>query len=219
MKKRLIVFLALMALAIPTICSATPPNQGAYVSGFAGVAIPSDADATGPNLDDRVSFDPGAYVGGTGGFDFGYLRLEGELSYKRGEIARVNDRLRGNTYRDIDDSVGVLAMMGNAFLDMHNPSPITPYLGGGIGLATIYLEDTFGSSPSTGFQRLYEKDDDTVFAYQAGAGLEININRILSLDLGYRYFRTLRASFTDRSNDHEMRFESHNLAAGIRVKF
>jgi len=203
------------------ICSATPPIQGAYVSGFIGAAVPADTDVSGFDLDDRVEFDPGVNIGGTGGFDFGLWRLEGELSYKHGEITSVTDRISGIRYRDIDGSVGAMAMMGNLFLDLHNQSPITPYLGGGAGFAAMHLSETSGTSTFSGNRiELYQSDDDTVFAYQVGAGLEIALSSMLSLDLSYRYFGTSRASFNDDTSfDNELRFESHNAAAGIRVTF
>lgn len=225
MKKGFTALFALVILAIPAVCLATPPVPGAYVSGFIGASIPNDTDVTGSAIDDRVRFDPGVNLGATGGFDFGMLRLEGELSYKHGEITSVVINANSSTperFRSIDGRIGVMAMMGNMFIDLHNPSPITPYFGGGIGFAAVHQDDTFGTSTINGDRlQLYESDDDAVFAYQAGGGLEISLNRILSLDLSYRYFRTSRASFNDDSFsiDNELKFESHNAAAGIRVKF
>lgn len=222
MRKGFVALFALVILAVPALCLATPPVPGAYVSGFIGASVPNDINVTGSQIDDRVTFDPGVNLGATGGFDFGILRLEGELSYKHGEIVGVLDRIAAERFRSIDGRIGVLAMMGNMFIDLHNPSPITPYFGGGIGFATVHQSDTFGTSVINGDRvQLYESDDDAVFAYQAGGGLEIALNRILSLDLSYRYFRTSRASFNDDtfSQDNELKFGSHNAAAGIRVKF
>src|SRR6266567_1959556 len=174
MNKKLFSFILLAALVTPAISSAAPPRMGPYFSGFAGIAIPSNTDSTAFDLNDRVEFDPGINVGGTAGFDFGYLRAEGELSYKHGEMSRVNDRVNGVIYNDIDGSIGALAMMGNLFVDLHNPGPITPYFGGGIGFAVMHQSDTFGTSTFSGARReLYRSDDDTVFAWQAGAGLEM----------------------------------------------
>jgi len=221
MKKSLLAFLALAILAIPTICLAAPPTFGPYVSGFVGAAVTADTDVTGSNFDDRVEFDPGINIGGTVGFDYGFMRLEGELSYKQAEIARVIDRIGAETFRNVDGRIGALAVMGNIFFDLHNPSPVTPYLGAGVGFAALHQSDTFGTSTAFGDrQLLYQSDDDSVFAYQAGAGLEIALSSMLSLDLSYRYFRTSRASFNEDTNiDNELRFESHNGAVGIRVKF
>ena len=228
MKKRLIVFVALAILAIPAIGSALPPRPGPYVSGFLGVSLPVDTEVTstqyGPGIktfNDRIEFDPSISIGGSGGFDFGYLRIEGELSYRNGEMSSITEKISQTKFANVDGRVGVSAMMFNAFFDMRNPSPVTPYIGGGIGFATLNLGDTYGTDTNTGYrERLYRSDDDTVFAYQAGAGLEIALTRMLSLDLGYRYFGTAKAKFNrNTSTATEMKFESHNASVGFRVKF
>lgn len=229
MKKRLItVAAALTALSIPTIGTAAPARPGGYVSGFIGASITRDTDATTVDyiapvttFDDRIQFDPGINIGGTGGYDFGFFRLEGELSYKHAEMKAINDRNSGARYRSIDGSLGTLAMMGNAFFDLHNDSPVTPYWGGGVGLAVLNLSDTFGTNTNTGTRDfIYSEANDTVFAYQAGGGVEIALNRQLSLDVGYRYFGTSTATFDkDITRTTELKLESHNVAVGLRVKF
>jgi opacity protein-like surface antigen len=225
MKRSLIVFAALVILIVPTICPATPPRPGPYVSGFAGVSVPRDTDATTNDLfsnetfNERVEFDPGVYAGGTAGFDLGFLRLEGELSYRYSEIKAVTDNFSGFQFGNVDGNIGALAVMANAFIDLHNASPITPYFGGGVGFAVLHLDDTFGINSMGETEHLYPKDDRTVFAYQAGAGLEIALNPMLSLDVGYRYFGTDRARFESGDLKTSLKFESHNAVVGVRVKF
>jgi opacity protein-like surface antigen len=227
-KMKKLVFITLVILAIPTICSAMPPRPGPYVSGFLGVTFPVTTDVTstqyGPGAEtfkDRVEFDPGINIGGSVGFDFGFLRLEGELSYKNGEMSTITEQISQTRITNVDGRVGALAMMLNAFFDLRNASRFTPYIGGGIGFANLHMNDTFGTETTTGNRtRLYRSDDDTVFAYQAGAGLEIALTNMFSLDLGYRYFGTTKAKFNNHSSTAtEMRFESHNASIGFRVKF
>lgn len=229
MKRSLIVITFLAILAIPAIAAATPAHPGAYFSGFLGVSVPMDTDVTTADFfspatfDDRVEFDPGINVGGSGGYDFGVIRLEGELSYKQSDIRSVTDQADGFRFGNVDGDLGAFAMMFNAFIDLHNNTMVTPYLGGGVGFAVLNLSDTFGTDVVDGVAErvlLYLDDDDTVFAYQAGVGLEIALNRQLSLDLGYRYFGTTRARFdTNLDVTTELRFESHNGVVGFRVKF
>ncbi|TWJ26425.1 outer membrane protein [Geobacter argillaceus] len=228
MKKHLItVAAAFTALSLPAICTASPARPGGYVSGFIGASITRDTDATTvdyvvpKNFNDRIQFDPGITVGGTGGYDFGFLRLEGELSYKHAELKAIDDKSSGSRYRSIDGSLGALAMMGNVFFDLHNNSRVTPYWGAGAGLAVLNLSDTFGTNTTTGSRDfIYSGANDTVFAYQAGGGVEIALNRQLSLDLGYRYFGTSTATFDkDVTRTTELKLESHNVAVGLRVKF
>lgn len=220
MIKKLLAAVLLTMFAVPSLSHAASYRMGPYVSGFVGVAIPSDTDSSSgfSGLNDRIEFDPSVNGGVTAGMDFGLLRIEGELSYKHAEMATVHDQTPGGlTYHNVDGNLGALAMMMNMFIDLHNPGPITPYFGGGIGFASLHQSDTF----SAGGVRLYRDDNDAVFAYQVGAGLEIPMNRMLSLDLSYRYFRTSEATFNqgDPTFENRLRFESHNLAAGLRLKF
>lgn len=223
MKVHFIVLAALVTLAIPALCAATPPRPGPYMSGFIGVSAIQNTDVAsydyvaGKSFADRVEFDPGINIGGTAGFDYGFIRLEGELSYKYSEIATITDQINRQRFHNADGNLGALALMFNAFLDLHNDSPVTPYVGGGIGFATMRLSDTFVSEYGP---PIYQEDTDSVFAYQAGAGLEIALNQRLSLDLGYRYFATTKATFgSDRDITTELKLQSHNAAIGLRVKF
>jgi opacity protein-like surface antigen len=224
MKKALLTLAALSILILPSLTSAAQGRPGGYASVFLGVSLLDDTNVTTDvypdTYFDRIEFDPGVYVGGTAGYDFGMIRLEGELSYRQNEMDKLTDR--GNTgfdYSGVDGDVGVFTAMANAFLDLHNDSPITPYIGGGMGLATIYISET--SATIDGIrQPIYAEDDESVFAYQAGVGLDIALNRQTSLDIGYRYFETEKARFnSDWEQSKSLKLQSHNVAVGFRFKF
>lgn len=218
MKRILIAAAAIAIWGIPAISQAVPARPGGYLAGFLGVSIPRDADVDsydGTIYNDRVEFDPGIAVGGAVGYDYGFLRMEGEISYRQSEINGVTDRPSGVPYTGVDGDVGALAFMANAFFDMENNTPITPYWGGGIGFAVLDVSDTTSAQG-----QLYYEGDDTVFAYQAGAGVEIALNPFVSFDLGYRYFGTSKATIDEDSlQSTKFRLESHNVLAGLRVKF
>ena len=173
-------------------------------------------------FNDRIEFDTSINLGGSGGNTIWVLFwVEGEISYKNGEMSSITDQTKPARYANVDGRVGVYSMMFNAFLDLRNPSVVTPYIGGGVGVAALHLGDTYGTNTTTGARlRLYESDNDAVFAYQAGAGLEIALTPRFSLDIGYRYFGTAKAKF-DRSafSTTEFKYESHNASVGFRVKF
>lgn len=225
MKTRTIIFILMMAvMAVPEFSMAAQLRQGFYASAFTGITVASDADVSsisgGSNFNDRAEFDPGINAGGTFGYDFGMGRLEGELSYKHSEIKTVTDRQTGYRYRSVDGSLGAFAVMFNGFVDLRNDSRVTPYLGGGIGFASLHLSDTSGIASNGVRTILYDKADATVFAYQLGAGMEIALNRRLSLDVGYRYFATERADFdSDWNSSASMKLETHNGTVGVRFKF
>jgi opacity protein-like surface antigen len=228
MKRALTTLALLIVVALPDISQAMPMMPGPYVTGFIGATMPRRNDdvtttdffsTSNPVYNERTRFDPGVYVGGAGGFDFGFIRLEGELSYKEADIKSITDNTGVNQYHNIDGNLGALAFMTNAFFDFHNYTPVTPYVGVGIGFAVLNLSNTFAFN---GNQRplMYPRDNDAVFAYQVGAGLDIALNRRFSLDLGYRYFNTDWASFSGNSlTTTGIRFESHNATVGFRTKF
>lgn len=229
MKRSLIVLVALVTLSVPVVCAAAPPHPGPYAAGFLGVSAASDTDVgstdffTGRSFNDRVEFDPGIFVGGAFGYDFGMIRAEGEISYKHAEISAITDQSDGFRFGNVDGYVGAFAFMANAFFDVHNDSPVTPYFGGGIGFAALHISDTFGTDfrGTPAFRPLlYAEDDAVVFAYQAGAGVEIALNPMLSLDVGYRYFGTERATFDENpAIATNLKLESHNGMVGVRVRF
>ena len=229
MKTNALSLFLIVSLLTPAICSAASARPGGYVSGFIGVSAPRDTTVTtddfvlNTTFVDNVEFDPGVNAGMTGGYDFGYLRLEGELSYKYADIKSITDTADNFGFKSVDGDLGVFAMMFNGFFDLHNNSPVTPYVGGGIGFATLYLSDTYGTDTRGGITTrtlLYTEDQDTVFAYQVGGGLEIALNPMLSLDLSYRYFGTDDARLEDNPfQTSKFNFESHNTAIGLRLKF
>jgi opacity protein-like surface antigen len=228
MKTFFITIATLLVFSIPSLSLAAGGRPGPYLSIFLGSSIATNTNVSGFDYSsnssgtlfsgDTVKFDPGIYVGGTGGYDFGYLRLEGELSYRNSNIDSVSFA-NGERFRNVDGDLGAFATMFNVFFDIQNPSRVTPYLGGGIGFATLHLSDTHGYGNTQGYTQLYDKSSDTVFAYQIGAGLDIALNRLLSLDLGYRYFATDKASLEGDFITSNLRLESHNAKIGLKFKF
>lgn len=204
--KRLVILVLVLLITLPA--AAMADSGRGYVSAFIGTNMVKDTTITdysaSPPYRDRLEFDPGTYGGVTGGIDFGMLRLEGEISYRGNEVDSLTEE-DGTTHSDFDGYVGLTAFMLNAFIDIETGSMVTPYVGGGVGLANLSIEDL----------PFYEDDDDTVLAYQLGAGLGFNITRSFTVDLGYRYFDTERADFYKASMD----YRSHAVAVGFRYTF
>jgi len=225
MKTLLGIVFTLLIFSIPSLSLAAADRPGPYVSGFLGTSFARDAtvnsfdSSSGGSFSDQVTFDPGVYVGGTGGYDFGFLRLEGELSYRHAGIDKVTNNSTGERFRNVDGDVGVFATMFNAYFDLHNPSRVTPYVGGGIGFATIHISNTNGVGSIQGYTPLYDESNDTVFASQVGAGMDIALNSRYSLDIGYRYFVTEKANLDGDVISSNMKFESHNALVGFKFKF
>ena len=220
MKKSTLILATLLTCAMTTNGFAAQSKPGAYVSGFLGFSNTNSATMETTDFlatptatyNDRLEFDPGLFIGGTGGYDFGMIRLEGELSYRDAGINKVNSD------RSVDRNLGMLAMMINAWFDLENQTPVTPYLGVGVGFVSLNFDKDYYDR-TTGAPVFYE-DHASTYAFQAGGGLELSMTPRFSLDLGYRYFMTGKATF-DKYYDLEnkLKVESHNVALGFRTKF
>jgi opacity protein-like surface antigen len=224
MKLRLVTAITILALTVPMVCSAAALKSGPYFSGFLGTSFARDTTISGfdffngASFSDQVSLDPGIYTGGTAGYDFGFIRVEGELSYRHSGIDTITES-NGSRFRNVDGNLGVFATMVNVFFDVKNDSRVTPYFGGGIGAATLYLSKTTGFNSSGTYGIIYDESNDTVFAAQVGGGMDIALNNRFSLDLGYRYFVTDKAKLEGDFVTSNFRYESHNGLVGFKFKF
>jgi opacity protein-like surface antigen len=222
MKKTLLTIAAIATLTLPALAGASPGKPGPYLSGFIGFNQTKDANIETTDFvfndvqNHTMEFDSGSFIGGTGGYDFGIVRLEGELAYRNAEINKLTSAT-GTRYRGVDRNLGMLSFMCNAFFDLENPSPVTPYWGAGVGVVSLNLDDDFND---TAGDPIFYSDTASTYAVQAGGGLEFSITPRFSLDLGYRYFRTGTATFDKHSDlENKLKIESHNVALGFRAKF
>lgn len=204
MNKNLLAFsgfaLALL-LTSPAYSAETP--VGPYVSGNLGLAMPSDSDATdpgAPGLTLNTSYDTGWTLGAALGYNFGNTRIEGEVAYQKADEDKVS--FAGVTWDSTAD-ISALSFLVNGYYDFTNSSAFTPYLSAGLGFAKIKWADDGYSA------------DDTVFAYQVGAGVGYALSKNVTLDAKYRYLATSDAKF----DTTETEFASHNLLFGVRVNF
>lgn len=167
---------------------------------------------TGWGLGGSIGYRPAADGG-----NWRNLRLELEWHHQRADVDKV--KTFGGSFNATGGDVRVDALMMNLFFDatFRDPglkSTFTPYFGGGAGLATVKLDDTFDLGNTA------EKDD--VFAFQLMTGVTYAPELIpyTEWSLGYRYFNTTDASFAYVGGGKmEVDYDSHNLEAGVRFLF
>ncbi len=107
--------------------------------------------------------------------------------------------------------------MVNALHDFETGGPITPYIGGGLGIAWVDLDD-YGIAAVPNVL----DDDDSAFAWQviAGVGYEVTPRATISLD--YRYFSTeadVTTSAATGSVSNDVDLDNHTLMIGLRYRF
>jgi opacity protein-like surface antigen len=113
-----------------------------------------------------IEFDTGIAFSGLIGYKLSNLRLEGELAYQTVEGT--------NTSRtDVNADVNIVRFTGAAYYDFELFS-LRPYLGGGMGVASL---DTSG-----GFE-----NNDSAFTWHGEAGLTFNLTDQFAILPSYRY--------------------------------
>lgn len=193
----------LVSLHISDVCGA----GNFYINGNGNLVLLRDTDLTESGVSREVTFDSGFGFGGGGGYDFDFLRVEGEILYRTSDINKVSTVEHGTVSSSGDMSA--LSFMVNGFYDFKNRTFITPYIGGGIGVALVDL------SAITAETIRISGGDDTVFAYQAEVGFNNAINESMSFDFGYRYFATTDPSL----GGTEAEYKSHNFVIRFRYGF
>ncbi|NTU58169.1 MAG: porin family protein [Chlorobiaceae bacterium] len=191
MKKHLSMLAAALIAAGTFSAPATAAEH--YLSGNVGFAWVNDVPTVAAF---NLSPDAGVSMLGAIGCDYGSYRLEAEAGYQNNNF--VNN-----------GTIKIVSLLGNGYYDF-NTAGVKPYITGGIGVATVRLRDITLNS------NVRLDDDETTFAYQVGAGLQVPLTNKVMLDARYRYFGTteFRTTLTgDKSID------SNSLLLGLRVNF
>ncbi len=136
----------------------------------------SDAGDTEQHEISDKGFGGALSVGAATKLQYGTLRAELEYS-KKADL----DNSYTSMGESFDTKLKTQSLMLNAYYDIDTGSKITPYVGGGIGLARVELNDQY-------WKDLYDKKiDDTNFTWQIGAGIAYAVTDNFSVDAGYRY--------------------------------
>ncbi len=178
-------------------------SAGMYASGNLGVVWLNDADISDSYDSGELSFDTGASLTGSFGYEFGNgFRTEVELGARANDIDEIS--VSGYGSGSVDGDVTAVSTMLNAFYDFMPKSKVSPFLGFGIGYANVVIDiDNLGD------------EDDNVFAYQGAAGISYAFNERFKGDLQYRYFATEDPKFDGLDSE----YKTHNLMVGLRVGF
>jgi opacity protein-like surface antigen len=211
MKKNILLIIG--CAIILSISSIAYSAEGVYVSANLGLALANDSDLSDSTGTGTMEFDPGISGGVAAGYDFGCPRIEGEIVYQRNNLDMMSVSVPGigSGSLAVTGDVTSTAFLINGYYDFKNNSSVTPFIGGGFGMAKV--EASAITVP--GFGTISSSVDDTVFAYQVGAGLGFAVNEKLSIDLKYRFLGTSDPNFEGTT----VTYSTNNFYAGLRVSF
>lgn len=228
MKKIAVAVLA----AICTLPFAAEAAEHPYFVVGAGIDFPGqevDAPAYFSDFGVRTDTKAGFLAICAGGYKvLQNLRVEGQVGYRSSKIDNVELTYMNVVGIGVDGGSGDIAslsFMANTWYDFYLGQRWLPYFGAGVGAAQVSLKDfsigthpTIPNPPTT--QRLLVDDKDWQFAYQLGTGLGYELNQAFTIDLGYRYFATLKPKFVDAGgNELEADYSHQSLQLAVRYKF
>lgn len=134
------------------------------------------------------------------------FRTEAELGYHRNGLEKVSGGAFGTRFTgDIDGHVDAISGMMNVLYDYNTSGSLTPYIGGGMGVADVSVVSN----------SLAVDDSDLVFAYQFMGGVRYALTDNLGMRLGYRYFATSTPEIQGSKGD----YGTHNVELGFTVGF
>ncbi len=218
-----------------------PSDRGIYIKGYVGQANPDVGDLWTDRFDSSFSVQhkeiksSPLYGIGVGWQARHWLRFDGTIEY-RGDAMFVGQDLYtiggpgANEYSaDIKSWLG----LANAYIDMGNWCGFTPYIGAGIGFASVSVNGLrddginapAGNSPSVAFAG---DKTSTNLAWAIHAGVSYDVTPQFVVDLAYRYtdlgsaqsgaIVTYDGGDTVASGLHIKDITSNDLLLGFRYK-
>jgi len=213
-KKILLTGIVLAVLATGFQAKALDERWPQWYVGVSGsINMLNDADISGSALNGSASFDAGYGLIGTIGYrpnsdisPLNNMRFEIEAGYRVNDL----DKSGGTTSLAFapftaGGQIKSVSYMVNALYDVKTDTQITPYFGAGVGYSNVE----------------YQNDSDMVFSYQfmAGVGYEPTLIPNTIWSIGYRYFGTQDASLNTGFAPYVIEYGSHNLEAGLQMRF
>ncbi len=200
------MLLAGSMLAAPAaLAQGAGPAPGWYLGAGAGINLKEDSNLSGAGVGD-IDFDLGPAGLLNFGYRFGYLSLEVEPSirYNSGDTSVSNGNGR------------TIGLMGNVILDFFPQSAFSLYVGLGVGGA----ESKYTKLRTGGGAKLLSDNDDINFAGQGIAGIRYTLNPNWTLNLSYRYFRTIDPDLKLAGGGNvDAEDRNHSLIAGFTYHF
>lgn len=190
------VLATLVALSLPAIALADE-HRGFYIQGDVGhtsvKAKIYDESKTAKSFSPRLS----------AGYDFGDFRVAADYTHYKSH--KESGRISSSTTYDAKAKIQSFGV--SAIYDINLQSPVKPYVGAHVGINHVSFDTKeYGTSSIEHYETRKTK---TGLGVMTGIGYDINQN--IALDAGYRY------NYWGKFDG--VKVHSHELSAGVRVKF
>ena len=119
-----------------------------------------------------------------------------------------------NQAADIDAHYSATSLMFNGWYEFETNSKWKPYIGGGLGISEINLDVDKIQETSISYD-----ERDSVFSFQLGTGIDYEISENILIGISYRFYSNEGAELSDGTDDVDIDYNSHNILAGIKIRF
>lgn len=183
------LFLATALIAFGGAASAQS-LQDPYGFVFGGITFEGEAETDGTitppggNQSVDTEYDTGYNFGlGVGANITPSIRAEVELAYSESDADDIFFSGNGDAAEvNVGGGIQITTLFANGYYDFDTGGPITPYVGGGLGVAFVEQDLVYGPGVEV-------NDDDTVFAAQLIAGASYDLSETVALTGDVRYRR------------------------------
>lgn len=168
-----------------------------YIKGFSGLNATNGLKWDDGHYDCRA----GIIAGGSIGYKFNLILLEGEFSYRNNSIDHITT---DNIGFDLSGDLKQYCGFGNLLFNIPVTFRFSPYVGVGYGYRhlTVNFKETFDAPPAR-INSIKESG-----AYQVIGGLDFVLYKRVSLQLEYRYLDSFRTTCCN-----------HNVDVGLTVHY
>ena len=222
-----------LAVAAAALSAPAMARDGeGYFGADLGISQLQDVDidiGTAPavTVDHSMGYDLGAFLG----YDFGMLRIEGEVAYKEYEPDTLTavapgipqfvagPPFRTGTFNPVEGELQVVTAMANAMLDFGGNHGVGFAVGVGAGHAWVESDYAVARN-GAGVDVNYLAGKDHNWAWQGLAQVRIPVTERAEIGLKYRYLNTMQMQMLDsagRTNSFEL--ESHSALVSFIANF
>ncbi len=210
--------LAVTLLAVPGYAAAEGPYFGIQAGALDtdDVSWQSGFDIFPVTID--TSYEGGTVYGVTLGRDGDTVRFEAELARREDEVESLV--IDGSPLAGPAGAANATSLMLNFYYDFGDSDRVTPYIGGGFGVASLDFVD-FGFD-IVALENLLDDDAD-VFAYQAILGAAFQLSDRVAISLDGRIFETEDADLTTSEraggSPTTLSYAAVDVRLGVRFAF
>ena len=207
----LLATMALTAFVSPALAMEAGHTYIAVQGGFGQQENHDFNNASGARVSTKME-EGFVVIGAIGRSYRNNVRAEVEGAYRSNDVD--NHSTTGPALDGSEGDTHVASAMVNGYYDLPNSTNLTPYIGGGLGVARV----AYDNYATTADGEILD-DAKTVPAFQAMVGLNAPITSRLSMNAEYRYFTTAKTKVQSGLVESNTSYDTHNVVLGARYAF